>query len=268
MMFAQYFGLKANPFVKEVENAALFESKDMRELSSRLGVMKATRGIFLLTSEPGCGKTTALRQFADSLNTAVFKVCYTALSTVTVMDFYRGLIIRMGEEPPTKKVLMFEQLQKLIHASFHEKRVTPVFVLDEAHLLPNSVLDDIQIIFNFKMDAENPFILIFSGENSIRNRLHLGVHQSLRQRIIGNYHMSGLLRDEVSDYLSSRLSYAGAADPNIFTEAACESVYAHTNGLPRLVNNLATASLTCAFAQNKAAVDEEIVYQAARDIEI
>jgi len=269
MMFTQYFGLKMNPFVKEIENAALFKSKDLRELSSRLEFMKTTRGFFLLTSEPGCGKTTVLRQFVDSLNPGLFKVCYTALSSVTVMDFYRGLILRMGEEPIYKKVLMFEQLQRLIRTSFHEKRITPLFILDEAHCLSGSVLEDIQMIFNFKMDSENPFILIFSGHNSIRARLHLGIHQSIRQRIAGNYHMTGLERAEIADYLSSRLAFAGAADPNaIFTEAACESIFSHTNGVLRLINNLATASLTCAYAKKQTCIDDELVYQSAKDIEI
>jgi len=268
MMFTQYFGLKSNPFVKEIANSALFASKDLRELSSRLEFMKATRGFFLLTSEPGCGKTTVLRQFVDSLNPGLFKICYTALSSVTVMDFYRSLVLRMGEEPSYKKILMFEQLQRLIRTSFHEKKITPLFILDEAHCLSNGVLGDIQMIFNFRMDSENPFILIFSGHNSIRARLHLGVQQSLRQRITGNYHMNGLERNEIPEYLSSRLSFAGAANSNVFTEAACESIYSQTNGLPRLVNNLAIASLTCAFAKNQMSIDDEIVYQAARDIEI
>jgi len=47
-------------------------------------------------------------------------------------DFYRSLIFRMGEIPAYKKILMFEQLQRLISDSYYEKRVTPVFVLDEA----------------------------------------------------------------------------------------------------------------------------------------
>jgi type II secretory pathway predicted ATPase ExeA len=269
MMFTQHFGLKSNPFVKEIEHTALFASNDLRELSSRLDFVKGTRGFFLLTSEPGCGKTSVLRRFVDSLNPNLFKVCYSALASVTVMDFYRGLILRMGEEPAYKKVMMFEQLQRLVHTNFYEKRVTPIFILDEAHCLSNGILDDIQMIFNFKMDSDNPFILIFSGHNAIRARLHLGVHQSLRQRLIGNYHMTGLARGEMADYLASRLSFAGAADPgNLFTEAACESIYSCTNGIPRLVNNLATASLTCAFAGNRMAIDEETVYQAAKDIEI
>jgi type II secretory pathway predicted ATPase ExeA len=268
MMFTQYFGLKFNPFIKEIATTALYPSKDLRELTSRLEHMKTTRGFFLLTSEPGCGKTTVLRQFVASLNQGIFKVCYTALSTVTVMDFYRGLILRMGEEPTYKKISMFEQLQGLIRSSYHEKGVTPLFILDEAHSLSSSVLEDIQAIFNFKMDAENPFILVFAGLNTIRTRLHLGIHQALRQRFTGNYHMTGLSRDEIPEYLASRLTVAGAANPNVFTEAAGEIVFSNTKGIPRLINNLATAALTCAYAKNQQSIDDEVVYQASKDIEI
>ena len=184
------------------------------------------------------------------------------------MDFYRSLIFRMGETPEYKKINMFEQLQRLISVSYYENRVIPVFILDEAQSLSNSVLEDLRMIFNFRMDAENPFILILSGDNNIRRKLQISANQALRQRIIGNYHMSGLLRDEVKDYIASRMMLAGAVDTYVFTEAAIESIFTSAGGALRVINTLAVASLTCAYSRNQSIVDEEIVYQADRDIEI
>jgi len=80
--------------------------------------------------------------------------------------------------------------------------------------------------------------------------------------------MTGLLRDEIGGYVTSRLSLAGTADTNVFTGAALESIYTSTGGALRLVNTLATASLACACSRNQNVVDEETVYQADRDIEI
>ena len=80
--------------------------------------------------------------------------------------------------------------------------------------------------------------------------------------------MTGLLRNELGDYIKSRLSLAGAADTNVFTETALESMFISTGGALRMVNNLAAASMTCACARNQGIVDDEIVYQADRDIEI
>jgi type II secretory pathway predicted ATPase ExeA len=267
-MFTQYYGIKYNPFAKEINERDLYLSKDFNELASRLEFMKKTRGLFLLTAESGAGKTTALRRFASSLNPGLYRVCYTALASVTVMDFYRGLILKMGENPEYTKVMMFEQLQRLVDVSYHEKRITPVFILDEAQSLSGSVLEDIRMLFNFKMDSENPFILIFAGQNPIRRKLQLGMHQALRQRITGNYHMKGLGKDEIPDYITARLTSAGAASVNIFTATAAEALYTATNGITRPLCNLVTASMTHAFAKKARIIDEEIVYQAGRDIEI
>jgi len=267
-MFTQHFGLKNNPFTKELDEKDIFMSKDSKELISRLEYIKRTRGFFLLTAESGFGKTTLLRKFTSTLNPALFKSYYSALSSLTVMDFYHGLILRMGELPSYKKVMMFEQLQNLISTSYYERKVTPVFIIDEAQSLSMGVLEDLRMIFSFKMDSENPFIMILAGNVNIRRKLQLSANQALRQRITGNYHMTGLLREELGEYIKSRLSIAGAADTAIFNDAAIEAMFISTGGALRLVNTLAAASLTCACSRNQSFVDEEIVYQADRDIEI
>jgi type II secretory pathway predicted ATPase ExeA len=260
--------LKFNPFTKELDIKDAFISKDAKELHSRLEYAKKARGFFLLSGESGFGKTTALRYFSHALNPGLFKVYYCALSSLTVMDFYRSLIIRMGEEPEYRKVNMFEQLQRLIYTSYYEKKITPVFIIDEAQSLTAGVLEDLRMIFSFKMDSENPYITILAGNVTIRRKLQLSANQALRQRILGNYNMVGLERGEIGDYIKSRLTLAGAADTDIFNDAALESMFTSTSGALRLINTLAAASLTCAYTHNQNNVDAEIVYQADRDIEI
>jgi type II secretory pathway predicted ATPase ExeA len=267
-MFTQHFGLKFNPFTKEIDEKWLYDSAGGRELSSRLEYMTRTRGFFLLTADAGIGKTTALRRFAAMLDTGLYKVCYSALSSLTVQDFYRGLVMAMGAYPEYAKVRMFAQLQELIITSYHDKRVTPVFILDEAQALSHGVLEDLRMLFNFKMDSSNPFILILSAHHIIRNKLQLTVHQALRQRFVANYHMSGLSLKETGEYLTSRFKIAGAPSADVFENAAIEAIHGQTNGCPRLINNLADATLKLAAIKNLTAVDSEIVLLAARDIEI
>ena len=72
-MFTQYFGLKFNPFEKEIAVDNLFMGQDMQELDSRLKYLRNTRGIGLVVGEPGSGKSTALRKFATELNKSLYK---------------------------------------------------------------------------------------------------------------------------------------------------------------------------------------------------
>jgi type II secretory pathway predicted ATPase ExeA len=267
-MYRQYFGLKCGPFTKEIDEKLLYESAGMRELVSRLDFHLHTRGFFLLTADAGVGKTTALRRFSSSLNQNIYRVCYCAMSSLTVMDFYRALIIRMGAVPEFGKIMMFEQLQHLISDSCHNKKTTPVFLIDEAQCLSGGILEDLRMMFNFKMDAESPFIVVMAGNHAIRRKLQLAAHQGLRQRFVGNYHMEGLSQDETSAYIASRLKFAGATDDGLFESNAVEAIWAATNGCPRMINNFADASLKLAAVLDKRRVDEDIVFQAAKDIEI
>ena len=75
-MYKAYYSLSATPFTKTIETKNLFKSSTFNETIARLDYLLKTRGIGLITSEAGCGKTTALRAFKDSLNESLYKVIY------------------------------------------------------------------------------------------------------------------------------------------------------------------------------------------------
>ncbi len=264
-VFTQFFNLKFNPFTKEVPVDKLFPSQNLMELSSRLVYLQKARGIGLIVGEAGTGKSTALRKYAKSLNPALFESCYFPLSTVTVQEFYRGLALELGEEPKHKKVDLFHQIQSAIRSMYYERRVTPVIILDEIHLASNKLLEDLRLIFNFNMDSENPFILILAGQPLIRSKLTLSVNNPLRQRIVVKYMMSNIQKDELGEYLKTRLVFAGTHE-ELFNTPSVEAVYGITSGVPRLVNSLATNCLLYACEKKQRQVDEETVYQAQSEL--
>jgi general secretion pathway protein A len=266
-MFLQFFGLKFNPFNKEISTDQLFASLDWQELESRLKYLQTTRGMGLIVGEPGTGKSTALRKYTGELNPALYKPLYFSLSTVTVLEFYQGLALELGEEPKHKKISLFHQIQGAISTLYYERRITPVIVLDEVHLVSNKVLEDLRLIFNFQMDSQNPFILILAGQPLIRNKLSLSANSPLRQRIMVKHIMQGLKAEELGSYLQTRLKLAGVHE-ELFSSAAIEAIYSITNGLPRLVNSLVTASLLSACEKKQSQIDEEIVYQAQTELNI
>ena len=101
-------------------------------------------------------------------------------------------------------------------------------------MAPMSILDDIRLLFNFKMDSANPFVLILAGQPQIRNKLALNTCYPLRQRISMRYSMQGLSLEETADYLSSRIKIAGGVN-DVFTPQAMSAIHTISGGFPRTI---------------------------------
>lgn len=260
-MFKQYFGLKFNPFDKEIPTDKLFESRDCKELDTRLKYMLDNRGICLVVGEPGSGKSTGLRKLIENANKSLYKTCYLPLTTLTVKDFYQAMAMMLGETPSHRKFALFNQIQSSIQNLYYEQRITPIIIIDEIHMAPTSVLDDLRVIFNFKVDSANPFVLILTGQPAIRNKLALNTCYPLRQRITMRYSMQGLAPEETAEYCTSRMKIAGSTQ-QIFLPSSLAAIHTVSGGFPRGINSIATASLMYCTEKRLPQVDEEAVYQA------
>lgn len=265
-MFMQFFGFKSNPFSKEINVENLFISHNCNELFARLKYLERVRGYGVVVGEPGTGKTTAIRKYLTSLSPALFQPAYFHLTTLTVREFIMELALTLGEEPSSRKGETIRRIQNAISNLYYERRITPVIVLDELHLAPTSVLTELRLIFSFKMDSENPFLVVLLGQPALRAILAYNSHTPLRQRISLIHTMQGFSKDELPDYLQKRLLAAGYDKP-LFTSQACQAIHSITNGWPRLINNLATNCLLYACEKQQKEIDEEAVYHAQGELE-
>jgi type II secretory pathway predicted ATPase ExeA len=266
-MFKAFYGLSMDPFLKDLEIKDHFKSEDFTQALYRLEFLKNTKGFGLLTGEPGLGKSFILRYFTSTLNPNLFKCIYIPISTLTVMDFYRALCNGLGIIPAHKKVEMFKQIQEAIFNYHQSKNITPVIIVDEAHFLKNSVLDDLRIIFNFDMDSKDYAILILAGQLPFITQLSRQPHEALRQRIVMNYCFKGLTKEETKSYILSRLKLADCHEP-IFTDSAFELLFSSTNGCLRSLNLLARMCLISGATEKLKSIDSEVVFQAQTELNI
>ena len=257
-MYRQHFGLSAHPFTSEVEPDDLFAASAAKELEVRLAHLLDMRGIGLVTGDSGSGKTCGARRVLARLHSSLYRVVYVCLSTGNVLDLYKTISWELGLPVERSRAALFRQIRGEVTRLVTEARCRPVLVVDEAQHLRSDVLEDLRLLTNYKMDAENRLCLLLLGQTELRRRLAMAVHEALNQRIVVRYHLPPLGRDEIEAYLSHRLQRAGG-QILLFDPAAQEALFQATGGLPRKLNLLAHhALLAAAIARAKAVTIEHV----------
>ena len=79
--------------------------------------------------------------------------------------------------------------------------------------LSTAVLNDLKLLFNFEMDSRDRAVILLAGQPQLSSILSLNAHEALRQRLIMNYSMEGLSREEGRAYTRAKLNGADAGRP-------------------------------------------------------
>lgn len=260
------YGLEFNPFIKNSKEI-LVNTSEYRETLFRLDYLAKTKGFGILTGSAGRGKTTSIRNWTATLNPSLYKVIYSSLSTLTPNDFYRNLVKELGIEPAYKKPDNFRIIQEEITRLAVEKRKTPIIIIDEANYINNAILNDLKILFNFEMDSRDRAAILLAGLPKLNTTLGLGIHEPLKQRIVMNYNLEGLSKEEGKVYISEKLKGAGSNQP-IFEDAAIEAILNAADGTPRLINKYCNAGMLIGDSHKANIITSDIIMQAVNDCEL
>jgi len=264
-MYRKHFGLNRHPFAKEIDPDDVFPSAASQELGVRLTHLIEMRGIGLITGDSGSGKTCACRKVVSALHSGLHRVVYVAHSTGNVMDVYKSIAWEMGLPTERSRAALHRQIRTEVTRLCTETRCRPILIMDEAHNLRPDVLEDLRLLTNYQMDAENRLCLILIGQAELRRRLGMAVYEALCQRIVVRYHVAGLSREELPTYLAHLLRLAGTELP-LFEPAAVEAIFQATQGLPRRVNLLAHHALMAAALGRAKTVTAEHVHAALPEV--
>ena len=100
--------------------------------------------------------------------------------------------------------------------------------------------------------------IMLVGQPELLKKLHRPELLQLSQRIGVNFHLEGLPREEVGDYIAYRLQKAGGR-PDLFTEKAKEMIYELSGGIPRSINLLCQAALVYGFADEARMISKDTI---------
>lgn len=257
-MFEEFYGFTHTPFSRDIPTDQLYPSVMLEETLGRLKYA-ANRQLFaVVTGDCGTGKTTTIRRFKDDLDPSKFMVMYIADSKLTPRHFYKGLLEQLGCESKFYRGDAKRQLHREIELLRGIQRLSPIVVVDEAHLLDREMLEEVRFLLNFKMDAQSPMALILVGQSELWDKLGLQTYAAIRQRIDIQCKLPYYDRSQVEEYAKRHLEYCYAQN-DIFSDAAIEEIYRFSSGAARLINKVCTQCLIYGAQNGKRIIDDHIV---------
>jgi general secretion pathway protein A len=270
-MYAQFFGLKQDPFSIAPDPRYLFMSERHREaLAHLIYGLGGGGGFVLLSGEIGTGKTTVCRCFLEQIpadcNVAyIFNPKLTVTELLqTVCDEFRIPVRHEGAGTPTAKDFI-DPLNAFLLAS-HAAGRNNVLIIDEAQNLSADVLEQLRLLTNLETNERKLLQIILIGQPELRKMLARPELEQLAQRVIARFHLDALSPGETTQYIRHRLSVAGLAGALPFDEPALQRIHQLARGVPRRINLLCDRALLGAYAGGQQVVNRAVVDRAAAEV--
>lgn len=248
-----------DPFSKRVTKKEVFKHQQVTELHEIIRAAIAQSSMVFVNGPPGVGKTTGVCCVTDELPPNKFTVVYLGQDQHGV-----NLLSRFSEALglPARRFRqhLVLQLGQWLTNNVNDCGKSVILIVDEAHLLDDQTLEELRLLSNADYDRQSSFTLILIAQPWLRARLKSPFFEPLAQRIRYKYSLEGLSKDDTIEYVRVRLLAAGLSE-TLFTDEALIQIFAHSEGIPRKVNNLCSHLLLKMRSQGLLEIDASLVKQ-------
>lgn len=253
-MFLNHFQMTCHPFAEKPPAEWLLEDSRFQEALARLTFFRNEGHVALILGQTGVGKSSLLRCFTRSLPLNRCQILYFSLTSVSPNALLRQIVIELGEAPKIGKDRLFRLILERVKKSDSE-----IFlIIDEAHLISSPSLTDLRLLSSSGMDTQLPLKIILCAQESFATLLKQSLHADIVNRIAVRCRLSALSKDQTIAYIDHRMRLAGSPDKTFDAEAKT-LIHDYSGGIPRQINNIATACLINAASRNSKIISESLV---------
>lgn len=265
-MYETFYGLKEKPFSLLPDPAFLYLSRQHEMAITLLEYsLENQAGFCVITGKAGTGKTTLLRRLLNQIGDDV------SIGLITNTHHSFGELLRWilhafslddGGDNRARQHRIFTDY---LIAQYAKNRRT-MLIIDEAQNMSAAALEELRMLSNINSEKDFLLQVILVGQAPLRELLRHPELEQFAQRVAVDYHLDGLSCEETRGYIRHRLRVAGG-EHELFTDDACDAVFAHSGGIPRLINLLCDLALVYAYGGQAAVVTGELVEQVVSERE-
>lgn len=263
-LYLKHFGMREAPFKITPTTEFFYGGGRRGEILYALQyAIEVGEGISMVTGEVGSGKTMLLRTLSEKLPDNV-ELVYIANPSISGGAILYNICEELELDIDTTRPDAVRRLQQYL-IDRHAKGKRVVALIDEAQAMPDESLEEIRLLSNLETSRSKLLQIMMFGQPELFDKLSRQNMRQLRERITVALNLEPFSRDDIREYISTRLHAAGYNGGELFNKDGCHLLAVVSQGLSRRINVLADKALLSAFERGSERVLYEDVRRAVRD---
>ncbi len=267
-MYGTYFDLEQLPFASVPQVDQYFPGAAIEAARTTLArCIERGKGAGMVVGPSGTGKTLLCRVLAEQFRGSFRVAMLSSGRLSTRRALLQAILYELGR--PYRQMdegeLRLALVEYLIAAEECPRGM--VLLVDEAHSLPLSLLEEIRMLTNVTRDTEPAVRLVIAGGSVLEERFASPKLDSFSQRLVARCYLEAFNRTETQEYIHARIGSAGGDAGRVFPAEACQSVYQATGGVPRLINQVCDHALLLAYVGGRETLEPAQIEEAWADLQ-
>jgi type II secretory pathway predicted ATPase ExeA len=268
-MYESTFGFRQRPFVAAPTIDRYYAASGIEQ--ARWATSRCIQrgvGPAVIIGGAGLGKTMACLLLAGEFVNRMDVVLLTSSQICTRRALLQHLLyeLQLPYAERSEGALRLALHQRLLpHGTTGNEGLA--LIVDEAQTLSTKLLDELRLLTNLVHQGIPRVRLVLCGTMKLEDLLSHPTLESLNQRIASRSYLTPLSSYETAQYVKHKIEWAGVHPDQVITADALDALFRGSDGIPRLIDQLADHAFFLAFQTQSKLINAALVGRAWSELQ-